>query len=372
MATIHAIDNRARAPDGIGQSLTGGVPIPDLPIPDLPIPDLPIPDLIAQARRVIETEADALVQLARDLDHNFADAVRLIITTTRRVVVTGMGKSGHIARKIVATLSATGTPAMFLHPAEAAHGDLGMVMPGDLLMVLSNSGSTPELVPIMRHARLLHCPIVAIAGCAASPVGRGADVTLALPPAPEACPIRIAPTTSTTMMLALGDALAVTAMRQRGLSRAQIMRLHPGGAIGAGLTPVDDLMHRGAAMPLVPLTMPMREVMVVMTEKRLGIAGVVDAAGQLCGVITDGDLRRHIDRLMIAGAASVMTPTPRTIPAGSLAGDARTIMRDARITALFVVACDDPCRPLGVVHIHDLAAVGDPALNDPATSDPAT
>jgi arabinose-5-phosphate isomerase len=326
----------------------------------------PTPDLIAQARRVIETEAEALVQLARDLDHTFADAVRMIIATTRRVVVTGIGKSGHIARKIVATLSATGTPAMFLHAAEAAHGDLGMVMPGDLLLVLSNSGSTPELTPIMRHARALGCPIVAIAGCAASPVARGADVTLTLPTAPEACPVRIAPTTSTTMMLALGDALAVTVMRQRGLSRDQIMRLHPGGAIGAGLTPVDDLMHRGAAMPLVPLAMPMREVMVVMTEKRLGIAGVVGMAGQLCGVITDGDLRRHIDRLMIARAASVMTPNPRTIPAGSVAGDARAIMNDARITALFVVARDDPRRPLGLVHIHDLPPAADPAIGDPA------
>jgi arabinose-5-phosphate isomerase len=312
-------------------------------------------DAIAFGRQIITIEASALDRLAAALDHTFAEAVRLIMRQTCRVVVTGMGKSGHVARKIAATLSSTGSPAMFLHPAEAAHGDLGMLVPGDVLLALSNSGATPEVLSIMRYARSLGCPIIAIAGRDGSPIAAAADVPLILPPAREACPVNIAPTTSTTMMLALGDALAVAVMGRRGISRERIHVLHPGGSIGASLTPVDALMHTGARMPLVPLTLPMRDVMVVMTEKRLGIAGVIDAAGNLAGVITDGDLRRHIDHLMDARAQDVMTAQPRTIPGGSVAGDARAIMRDARITALFVVARDNPQVPLGVLHIHDLA-----------------
>ncbi len=311
-------------------------------------------DTIAFGRQIIAIEASALDRLAAALDHTFADAVRLIMRENCRVVVTGMGKSGHVARKIAATLSSTGSPAMFLHPAEAAHGDLGMLVPGDVLLALSNSGATPEVLSIMRYARSLGCPIIAIAGRAGSIIAGAADVPLILPDAREACPVNIAPTTSTTMMLALGDALAVTVMGRRGISRERIHVLHPGGSIGARLTPVDALMHGGARMPLVPLAMPMRDVMVVMTEKRLGIAGVLDDAGDLAGVITDGDLRRHIDHLMGARAQDVMTTQPRTITSGSVAGDARAIMRDARITALFVVARDNPRAPLGVLHIHDL------------------
>jgi len=328
--------------------------------------------LIGQGRQVIRIEAAALNRLADALDDAFAEAVRLIIAANRRVVVTGMGKSGHVARKIVATLSATGTPAMFLHPAEAAHGDLGMLMPGDLLLVLSNSGSTPEVRPIMRYARTLGCRIIAVTGRPHSPVVKAADVALLLPDAREACPVNIAPTTSTTMMLALGDALAVTVMGQRGISRERMQVLHPGGTIGASLTPVEDLMHDGDRLPLVPLAMPMREVLVVMTEKSLGLAGVIDDRGHLAGVITDGDLRRHIDNLMVSRAQDVMTPDPRTIPVGSFAGDARAVLGDARITALFVVARDDPGRPVGVLHIHDLTrcdiavSAGDPA---PVTPD---
>ena len=203
---------------------------------------------------------------------------------------------------------------------------------------------------------------------ACSPVLTGADVSLLLPDAREACPVNIAPTTSTTMMLALGDALAVTIMGRRGISRERIHLLHPGGMIGAHLTPVDDLMHAGARLPLVPLAMPMRDVLVVMTEKSLGIAGVIDGDGRLAGVITDGDLRRHIDRLMDSRAHEVMTREPRTVPQGSLAGDARALLNEARITALFVVARDDPRRPLGVVHIHDLTRcdLGTPDSPPPA------
>ena len=312
------------------------------------------PDLILSGRQVVRMEAEALARLADTIDDRFADAVRVIIAGERRVVVTGMGKSGHIARKIAATFSATGTPALFLHPAEAAHGDLGMLMPGDILLVLSNSGVTPEVRPIMHYARALGGTVIAIAGRALSPVAKGADIALILPAAREACPVNLAPTTSTTMMLALGDALAVAVMRRRGISREGIHILHPGGTIGASLTPVDDVMHRGPRLPLVPLAMPMRDVLLVMTEKSLGLAGVIDEDGRLAGVITDGDLRRHIDTLMHATAQDVMTRHPRTMPLGTLAGEARALLGEARITALFVVSREDPRRPVGVVHIHDL------------------
>ena len=324
-------------------------------------------NFITYGKQVIRLEADALQRLADGLNDSFAHAVELIINAKGRVVVTGIGKSGHVARKIVATLSATGTPALFLHPAEAAHGDLGMVMPGDVLLVLSNSGSTAEVRPIMRYARSLGCGIIGVSGRAQSVVMKDADIALVLPEAREACPVNIAPTTSTTMMIALGDALAVTVMGQRGISRERIHMLHPGGTIGARLTPVEDVMHGGARLPLVPQTMPMRDVLVVMTEKSLGIAGVIDDRGLLVGVITDGDLRRHVDELGVARADQVMTPDPKTVPEGTLTGDARAVLGEARITALFVVARDEPGRPVGVLHIHDLARC-DVTSGDPATA----
>ncbi len=328
-------------------------------------------DHLSTGRQVIALEAAALERLAAALDHHFAAAVDLILAPNRRVVVAGLGKSGHVARKIAATLSSTGSPALFLHPAEAAHGDLGMLVPGDVLLVLTNSGETAEVLSIMRYARSIGCAIVAITGREGSSVARAADIALTLPPAREACPVNIAPTTSTTMMMALGDALAVTVMGQRGISRERIQVLHPGGAIGASLTPVDLLMHRGDRLPLVPADLPMRDAMLVMTEKRLGITGVVDPAGMLVGAITDGDLRRHIDHLMTASAGDVMTPRPRTIPLGTVARDARALMRDARITALFVVAPEAPGTPLGLVHIHDLVlGEGDPPAVTPDWDQP--
>ena len=328
-------------------------------------------DHLATGRQVIALEAAALDRLATALDHRFAAAVDLILPAGRRVVVAGLGKSGHVARKIAATLSSTGSPALFLHPAEAAHGDLGMLVPGDVLLVLTNSGETAEVLSLMRYARSIGCAIVAITGREGSAVARAADVALTLPPAREACPVNIAPTTSTTMMLALGDALAVTVMGQRGISRERIRVLHPGGAIGASLAPVDALMHRGDRLPLVPVDMPMRDVMLVMTEKRLGITGVVDATGLLVGAITDGDLRRQIDHLMTACARDVMTAPPRTIPRGTMARDARAMMRDARITALFVTSHQAPGTPIGLVHIHDLAlGEGDPPQAGPDWDQP--
>lgn len=315
-------------------------------------------DLISRGRRVINTEAAALSSLAQNLDSAFADAVQAIMASKMRVVVTGMGKSGHVARKIAATFAATGTPAIFVHPAEAAHGDLGMIVPGDVLLVLSNSGNTAELRPIMGYARTLECKIISIAARAKSPVMRGADIGLLLPEAPEACTVNIAPTTSTTMMLALGDALAVTVMGVRGVSRESIETLHPGGSIGRQIATVADLMRSGDAMPLVPAEAPMREVLVTMTARSLGIAGVTDEAGRLVGVITDGDLRRHIDILMTSSARDVMSVRPRTIFAHARAHEALTMLSASRITALFVVEDERPDHPVGIVHIHDFTTPG--------------
>lgn len=314
--------------------------------------------IIGRGRAVIETEAAALAQLSSLLDDNFAHAADLILETRGRIVVTGMGKSGHIGRKLAATLASTGTPAIFVHPAEAAHGDLGMLMAGDALIVLSNSGATSELKTILRHAKTIACPIIGIAAQPDSPVMHAADVKLVLPAAREACPANIAPTTSTVLMLALGDALAIAVMGVRGISREGLKALHPGGVIGSRLLPVNEFMHSGETMPLVSAAMPMREVVVAITQKSFGIAGVVDADGRLVGAITDGDLRRHVERLLMSTAADVMTTGPKTVPEGTYAEDALAIMNANKITALFVMRHDAPDVPAGLVHIHDFSRLG--------------
>lgn len=310
--------------------------------------------VLANGREVIETEAKALLQLAGCLDASFASAVDLLVSTKQRVIVSGMGKSGHVGRKIAATMASTGTPALFVHPAEAAHGDLGMITPGDTLLILSNSGATPELRPIIRHAKLFGCPIIAVASQHASPLMQSANVRLLLPAVREACPVNIAPTTSTTLMLALGDALAVAAMRVRGLTRERMQLLHPGGAIGDRLQPVDRIMHVGDSLPLVGPDAPMAEVIIEMTRKSYGIAGVVNG-GELVGVITDGDLRRHSHQLFNSAACDVMSADPKMVPEGAMCEDVLALLQEHRITALFVCAHDAPRRPVGLVHIHDFA-----------------
>lgn len=311
-------------------------------------------------REVIGTEAAALAGLVESLDASFVRAVELVLETKGRVVVSGMGKSGHIGRKFAATLASTGTPALFVHPAEASHGDLGMLVSGDLLIVLSNSGATIEVRPIMRHAKALGIPVIGVAAQLRSPVLRDADVKLLLPPSREACPANIAPTTSTVLMLALGDAIAIAAMRERGVSRDELQALHPGGNIGLRLKPVATLMHPVTELPLVPLDAPMPDVVVTMTGASFGIAGVVDADGRLQGVITDGDLRRHIDDLLQMRAEQVMTTNPVTVPADSFAEDALTTMQSRRITALFVTGGrrGEAERPVGLVHVHDFLRLG--------------
>ena len=313
--------------------------------------------IIARGRKVVGMEAQALLLLVDLLDENFADAVRVILAAPQRVIVSGMGKSGHIGRKIAASLASTGTPAMFLHPAEAAHGDLGMIVRGDVLLILSNSGATLEIQSILRHGKGLGCPTIGVASQEYSPLIENSDVRIVLPLVPEACPRNIAPTTSTALMLALGDALAVAVMEGRGFTRDHLRLLHPGGAIGSRLAHVDQIMQPQKQLPLVAPESPMQEVVIEMTRKRFGIAGVVDSQSNLIGVITDGDLRRHSDELFQSTAAQVMTSDPKSIVQGTFCEDALAIMQANRITALFVMASDHPHRPIGLVHIHDLSEV---------------
>ena len=314
--------------------------------------------ILACGRGVLDAETQALAQLSEYLDEEFAHAVELILASKGRVIVSGMGKSGHIARKMAATFASTGTPAMFVHPGEAAHGDLGMLLAGDLLVMLSNSGATPELRAIQNYASRLGCEMIAITSQCHSPIGKAASVCLSLPKVSESCPLNIAPTTSTTLMLALGDALAIAVMGVRGISREQLEQFHPGGAIGSRLLPINEIMHVGDEVPLVAADLPMRDVLVTMTEKSFGLAGVVNASGRLLGAITDGDLRRGIDRVLTCVAADMMTASPKTIPDGTFVEDALAIMTANKITALFVMDHAEPDRPIGVVHIHDFNRLG--------------
>ncbi|HEY6438904.1 MAG TPA: KpsF/GutQ family sugar-phosphate isomerase [Acetobacteraceae bacterium] len=311
------------------------------------------------ARSVLHTEAAGLHALAAGLAANFGDAVDLLARATGRVVVSGMGKSGLVARKIAATLASTGTPALFVHPAEASHGDLGMVVPGDAVIALSNSGETAELADLVAHSRRFGLPLVAITARAGSTLAAAADVALTLPAAVEACPMGLAPTTSTTMQMALGDAIAVALLTRRGFTAADFHQIHPGGRLGTRLRRVRDLMHRGDAIPLAPPGLPMDRALLVITEKRFGCLGVVNASGRLVGIVTDGDLRRAMGPdLLSRQVASVMTPEPRTIAPDALAGEALHTMNanERPITALFVV--DATSRPLGILHIHDLLRAG--------------
>lgn len=315
-------------------------------------------DAIAVARRVLETEADGLRALAASLDGAFGRAADILAAATGRVVVSGMGKSGHVGRKIAATLASTGTPAQFVHPAEASHGDLGMIVAGDAVLALSNSGETAELTDLIAHTRRFGVKLVAIVGRAGSTLARAADVALVLPAAPEACPMGLAPTTSTTMQLALGDALAVALIESRGFTPADFRVFHPGGKLGAQLTRVADLMHGADALPLVADTATVADAIAQMTGRRFGCVGITDADGRLAGIITDGDLRRALGRadLPASPVAAVMTAAPRTIAPDALAAEALREINTRSITALFVV--DAAQRPVGLLHIHDLLRAG--------------
>lgn len=308
-------------------------------------------------RRVITREAEALALLADGLDGAFSEAVECILGAEGRVIVSGMGKSGHIARKIAATLASTGTPAHFVHPAEASHGDLGMLARGDVCLVLSNSGETPELADIIAYTRRFSIPLIGVAGRPDSTLLRSADIAIVLPSAPEACATGIVPTTSTTMTLALGDALAIALMERRDFTPENFREFHPGGRLGARLSKVRDLMHGGEELPLVAADTPMSETLLTMSGKGFGVVGVTRDA-RLAGIITDGDLRRNMDGLLDRTAAEVMTPSPRTIGPDALAEEAVALMNAARITALFVVDPAGSDHPVGLIHIHDCLRAG--------------
>ena len=307
------------------------------------------------ARAVLQTEADAVRALIARLDDRFADAVQLLADCRGRVIVTGMGKSGIIARKIAATLSSTGTPAYFVHPAEAAHGDLGAVRNEDLLIALSRSGKTPEILRLAELTKRLGVRIVAIAGAASSPLGQTADVALECRVDEEACPLNLAPTASTTAALALGDALAMTLHVRKGFREEDFANLHPGGQLGKRLLRIDRLMHTSDQLPLVDVTTPLRDVLATMSAKGFGMACVTRGDSTLAGIITDGDLRRQLAAagdLLALRAADVMTKDPITIRSSALAAEALAILEAHRITSLVVV--DDARRVAGIVHLHDL------------------
>lgn len=313
-------------------------------------------EALDHGRVVLRTEATALLELARRLDVPFVRAIELIAGIEGRVVCTGMGKSGHIARKIAATLSSTGTPAMFVHPGEASHGDLGMITSADAVLALSNSGETAELRDLILYTRRFAIPLIAMVGRAESTLAREAEVALILPEVTEACPMGLAPTTSTTAMLALGDALAVALLQSAGFTPQHFAVFHPGGKLGSQLMRVDQLMRGPDELPLVPPDCPMSEALVVMTEKCLGCVGVAGPDGRLLGIVTDGDIRRRMGADLLARrAGEVMTRNPRTIAPDLLAVEALRTMNRHSITVLFVV---EDGVPVGAVHLHDCLRAG--------------
>jgi arabinose-5-phosphate isomerase len=313
----------------------------------------------AGAAAVLRCEAEALTMLAASLDREFSRAVSAIASCVGRVVVSGMGKSGHVGRKVAATFASTGTPSLFVHPAEASHGDLGMVLDADIVLAISNSGETSELADLIAHSRRFGLLLIAITGRAESTLARAADIVLLLPGAPEACPMGLAPTTSSTMQMALGDALAVTLLRRRGFTARDFGVFHPGGRLGNRLQRVADLMHTGDAVPIASPDLTMLDAVVLMTRKSFGCLGIVGVDGMLEGIVTDGDLRRALGRdLRTTQAGEIMTRRPRTIGAGALAAEALRLMNAGKrpITSLFVV--DEAGRPAGILHIHDLLRAG--------------
>tara|TARA_R110000787_G_scaffold6686_2_gene23198 strand:+ start:1646 stop:2608 length:963 start_codon:yes stop_codon:yes gene_type:complete len=310
------------------------------------------------ARRVIRTEAEALVQLADSLDDRFRQAIDMLVATRGRVIVTGIGKSGHIAKKIAATLASTGTPAQFVHPAEASHGDLGMITSDDVVLAISNSGEAPELANLISYSRRFSIPLIGITSRAESSLGTQCDVILQLPQLSEACGTGVVPSTSTTMTLAMGDAVAIALMENHAFTAEHFREFHPGGKLGARLNRVADLMHTDDALPLVQADAPMSEALMALSSKSFGVVIVADADGTLQGIITSGDLGRHLDGLLSKTARDVMTSNPVTIAPNALAEKAVGIMNGRKITCLVVVEPDGNNKPTGLLHIHDCLRIG--------------
>jgi len=311
--------------------------------------------IVTIAENVLQTEANALVKLAKNLPADFIPFINAVIKSKGRVIVAGVGKSGHIGRKISATLASTGTPSYFVHAAEASHGDMGMIVEGDICMLISNSGETVELQNILNHTRRFSIPLAAISSKPQSTLMQTADFSLTLPDEPEACAIGMAPTTSTTLMLALGDALAVALMHKRNFNAKQFQLFHPGGKLGAQMTKIEDLMHGTDKIPQVTPDMPMQEALLEMTSKGFGIAVIVNK-DKVSGVISDGDLRRHMDHLLEKTAGEIATANPITVSPEIFAADALRIMNTHKINVLVVTNKEN--KPKGIFHIHDLLRAG--------------
>lgn len=315
---------------------------------------------LASAIRTLALESEGLkaldAKLRTDTAMAFSAAVDLMRGARGRVIVTGIGKSGHVARKIAATLASTGTPAYFVHPTEASHGDLGMVTRDDVILALSWSGETAELSNILNYSRRFAVPLIAVTSRPDSALAKASEVVLSLPKAREACPHGLAPTTSTTMQLVLGDCLAIALLESKGFTANDFKEFHPGGQLGARLKYVEDMMHGPDRLPLASEGTVMSEALIVMTEKSFGCLGIVDAKGKLVGVVTDGDLRRHMDgKLMSKRAGEIMTRRPKSIAPSMLASAALELLNASKITALFVV---EGGKPVGILHIHDLLRAG--------------
>jgi len=315
-------------------------------------------DLVS-ARNVLKIEADGILLLQQSLDQEFVRAVETIATSKGRVIVSGMGKNGHIGNKIAATFASTGTPAQFVHPAEASHGDLGMITREDVVLCLSNSGGTQELSDIIAYTRRFEIPLIAIVGKADSTLGRRADIVLLLPPAPEACPMGLTPTTSTTLALALGDALAVALLERKGFNSDQFRVFHPGGKLGGSLIKVSDLMHVDASVPLIDQDSLMSDALIEISTKSFGCAGIQDKKGALIGIITDGDLRRHMGPdLLEKKAREVMTPNPQTISARALAGEALAQMNSTGFNGITCLFVTNGSKVEGIISVHDCLRSG--------------
>jgi arabinose-5-phosphate isomerase len=316
--------------------------------------------MILSARRTLDLESEGLAALRSALDNGMADpfreAVSILKAASGRVIVSGIGKSGHVGQKIAATFASTGTPAFFVHPTEASHGDLGMITRDDVILAISWSGETVELKNIITYARRFNVPLISITSRNTSALGKQSDVVLELPKAKEACPHGLAPTTSTTMQLAIGDCLAIALLEAKGFTAHDFKVFHPGGSLGASLKYVADIMHKADRLPLATDTEPMSAALVTMTTKSFGCLGVVDKKGKLVGIVTDGDLRRNMGEALLGSAAGdVMTRKPKTVTPDTLAAEALEIINASRITALFVV---DKGKPVGIVHVHDLLRAG--------------
>ena len=314
------------------------------------------------ARRVLVTEGNALLDMSKFLNRNFSDAVDMISTAEGRVVVTGMGKSGHVGKKIAATFASTGTPSFFVHPAETSHGDMGMIVRGDVVLALSNSGEAKELLDLIEYTRRFAIPLIGITSRPESMLGTKSDITLLLPPCPEACPNGLAPTTSTTMTMAMGDALAVTLLERKGFTAKDFKIFHPGGKLGQQLMRVTEIMHGGAAVPVASEDISMQDAVKIISEKGFGCVALTKPDGTLAGIITDGDIRRNLSAdLLTKNAKDVMTKTPKVATDAMLVAEAMAVMNDLKntfrkITTLVVV--DEAQKPVGILHLHDCLRAG--------------